>query len=54
MTPLESAIIQIIAQYGLPTFLQIYGIISKQTITEEDIQALRLIKTPESYLNIKS
>lgn len=52
MTPGALLIIQMIAQYGIPGFIQIWEIANKPTITDADIAALRDIKPPESFFTI--
>lgn len=49
MTPTALVIAQLILQYGIPGAIQIIQILSKPTITMDDILALRDIKPPESY-----
>jgi hypothetical protein len=43
-------IAQLILQYGIPGAIQIIQIISKPTITDADIAALKDIKPPSYYM----
>ena len=46
------ALAQLIIMYGIPAAIQIWGILSKPTITDEDIKALGDIKPPSFYLTL--
>ncbi len=50
MTPAGLALAQLIVIYGIPLALQIWAIVTKETITDEDIKALGDIKPPSYYL----
>ena len=50
MTPAGLALAQLIIIYGIPAALQIWAIVTKETITDEDIKALGDIKSPSYYL----
>ncbi len=50
MTPAGLALAQLIIIYGIPAALQIWTIVTKETITTEDIKALEDIKPPSYYL----
>jgi hypothetical protein len=52
MTPAALVIAQLILQYGPPLAMQIYQIITKETITPDDIKALSDIKPPSAYLTL--
>ena len=52
MTQAGLVLAQLIISYGIPAALQIWAIVTKDTITDEDIKALGDIKPPSYYLTL--
>jgi len=47
-------IAQLILQYGIPGVIKIIEVLTKPTITLEDIQGLRgLVRLPDAYLEVE-